>query len=100
MLESESAPAVPPAEPSVPAEAVPAPLANGQPRPLLNRAAGTPSAEPTAIPAAAPQPKTPADLEPLPTIRARLAWYGGAGGLTGLLLAGGVRLDQVTLRAP
>src|SRR5947207_264335 len=100
MLESESAPVVPSAEPSVPAEAAPGPLANGQPRPALSRPASSEPAEPAAIPAAAPQPKTPADLEPLPTIRARLAWYGGVIALTVLLLAGGLRLDQATLRAP
>src|SRR4051794_34770726 len=60
---------------------------------------------PSPEPAAAPPPRAadvaaPADLLPPPSVKARAAWYAGTVLLAGLLIAGGMRLDQVSLRAP
>lgn len=96
MLMGESAPALPSAPPSPPAGPAPAPLANGRPQPSANGPSHAPSPEP----APAGEPKNPANLVPPPSLRVRVAWYAGAAIVTALILAAGLRLDQVSLRAP
>ena len=54
--------------------------------------------------AATPEPvadqTAPADMEPVPKLRERLAWYSGAIVLTCILVFFGLRLDRVDPRAP
>lgn len=79
----ETAPTVRLTPPDTPAGGLPVPSANGPP------------------PAPAPAPDVPpAALVPQPGGWERFGWYAGAVVLTALLLAGGLRLDQLSLRAP
>lgn len=56
--------------------------------------------QPDQTPAPIPADASPADLTPPPSRRERLAWYAGAMLLSCFLIAGGLRLDAVSLKAP
>lgn len=63
-------------------------------------APGQPDQTPAPVPAPVPADAAPADLAPPPGRRERLAWYAGAMLLSCGLIAGGLRLDAVDLKAP